>query len=398
MTHAFKKSFLALVAAALSVAAFTGCGNDVPAGAVAKVGDSTVTQDEFDKWLATAAKGNAQGGSAAVPDPPDFKKCVAAKAKTPVPKDQKKPSDDALKKQCKSEYDALKKEVMQFLIQAEWVQQEAADQDIKVTDAQIKKSFEDQKKQAFPNDKQYKQFLASSGMTEDDILFRVKLDQLQQKLTQKVTEDAKKVSDADIEAYYEKNKKRFAQPERRDLRVVLTKTEAKASQAKQALDSGQPFKKVVKKYSIDEASKSQAGLLPAVTQGQQEKAFDQAIFDARKGILEGPVKTQFGWYVFKVDKVTKASQQTLEQSKETIKNLLRSQRQQKALDAFIKSFREDYKDQTECADDYRVAECKNAPKDETDTGPASGGNPGGQPQQPAQPAPAPAQPETPQQP
>ena len=44
------------------------------------------------------------------------------------------------------------------------------------------------------------------------------------------------------------------------------------------------------------------------------------------------MKTQFGWYVFKVEKVTKASQQSLEQSTETIKNLLRSQRQQKALD------------------------------------------------------------------
>jgi foldase protein PrsA len=393
MTHAFKKSILALAAAALGVAAFAGCGNDVPAGAVAKVGDSTITQDEFDKWLNTAAKGNAQGGAAVAPDPPDFEKCVAAKAKTPVPKGQKKPSEDALKKQCKSEYDALKREVMQFLIQAEWVEQEAAEQKIKVTDKEIKKSFEDQKKQAFPNDKQYKQFLASSGMTEDDILFRVKLDQLQQKLTQKVTEDAKKVTDKDVSTYYEKNKKRFAQPERRDLRVVLTKTEAKASQAKQALESGQPFKKVVKQSSIDEASKSQAGLLPAVSEGQQEKAFDEAIFAAGKGKLEGPVKTQFGWYVFKVEKVTKASQQTLDQSKETIKNLLRSQRQQKALDAFIKSFREDYKDMTDCADDYRVAECKNAPKDETNTGPASGGNPSGQ--SPAQPSPTP---ETPQQP
>ena len=55
-------------------------------------------------------------------------------------------------------------------------------------------------------------------MTEEDILFRVKLDQLQQKLTQKVTKDAKKVSDEDVQAYYDKNKKRFAQPERRDLR------------------------------------------------------------------------------------------------------------------------------------------------------------------------------------
>jgi foldase protein PrsA len=398
MTRAFTKLLLPLAALAVGVAVFAGCGNDVPAGAVAKVGDATITQDEFDKWLNTAAKGNAQGGAAAVPDPPDYTKCVAAKSKTPVPKGQKQPSDDALKKQCKTEYDALKREVMQFLIQAEWVQQEAADQNIKVTDAQIKKSFEDQKKQAFPNPKQYKQFLATSGMTEEDILFRVKLDQLQQKLTQKVTEDAKKVSDEDLSAYYEKNKKRFAQPERRDLRVVLTKTEAKAKQAKQALESGQPFKKVVKQYSIDEASKSQAGLLPAVSEGQQEKAFDEAIFAAKKGELEGPVKTQFGWYVFKVEKVTKASQQTLEQSKETIKNLLRSQRQQKALDGFIKSFREDYKDQTDCADDYRVAECKNAPKDETNTAPASGGNPGAQPQQPAQPAPTPTPPNTPQQP
>jgi foldase protein PrsA len=393
MTHALKKSLLALAAASLGAASFAGCGNDVPTGAVAKVGDATITQDEFDKWLNTAAKGNAQGGAAVVPDPPDFKKCIAAKSKTPVPKGQQKPTDGALKKQCKSEYDALKREVMQFLIQAEWVQQEAAEQDIKVSDQEIKKSFEDQKKQAFPNDKQYKEFLASSGMTEEDILFRVKLDQLQQKLTQKVTEDAKKVTDEDISEYYEKNKKRFAQPERRDLRVVLTKTEAKAEQAKKALGSGQPFKKVVKQYSIDEASKSQAGLLPAVSEGQQEKAFDTAIFDAVKGKIEGPVKTQFGWYVFKVEKVTKASQQTLEQSKETIRNLLRSQRQQKALDAFIKSFREDYKDQTDCADDYRVAECKNAPEEKTDTGPASGGNPGGQPQQPAQPAPTPENPQ-----
>src|SRR5918995_1798345 len=299
MTHALKKSILALAAASLGVAAFAGCGNDVPAGAVAKVGDATITQDEFDKWLNTAAKGNAQGGTAVVPDPPEFTKCITAKAKAPLPEDQKKPSDAALKKQCKADYDRLKQEVMQFLIQAEWVQQEAEDQEIKVTDAQIKTSFE----------------------------------------------DAKKVSDEDIEAYYEKNKKRFAQPERRDLRVVLTKTEAKAEQAKKALDSGQSFKKVVKQYSIDEASKSQAGLLPAVSEGQQEKAFDTAIFEAEKGKLEGPVKTQFGWYVFEVEKITKASQQTLDQSKETIKNLLRSQRQQKALDEFIKSFREDYKDQ-----------------------------------------------------
>jgi foldase protein PrsA len=389
MTRAFTLSVCALAAALLGLVALSGCGNDVPAGAVAKVGDSTITQDEFDKWMSIAVKGQSQssGGTAAVPQPPDYDACVAAKKKTPVPKGQQKPSDEALKKQCKSEYDTLKREVMQFLIQGEWVQQEAEKRGVKIKDAELQKALEDQKKQVFPNDKQYQQFLKTSGMTEKDVLFRVKLNELQQRLTQKVTEDAKNVSDEDIQAYYAKNKKRFAQPERRDLRVVLTKTQAKADQAKKELESGQPFKKVVKKYSIDEASKSQAGLLPAVSEGQQEKAFDSAIFAAPKNKIEGPVKTQFGWYVFKVEKVTKASQQTLEESKDTIKNLLRSQRQQKSLDAFVKQFREDYKDKTNCADDYRVVECKNAPKDESNTGPASGGNPSGQPQQPAQPAP-----------
>ena len=399
MRHASLKMLCALAVTGLGAAVVAGCGNDVPPNAVAKVGDSTITQDEFDKWLKTASAGQSQGGATAAPDPPDFQKCVAAKKKQPAPKGQEQPSDSQLKKQCEQEFDQLKTEVMQFLIQAEWVQQEAEAQGVKVTDKEITRSFEDQKKQAFPNDKAYKQFLEQSGMSEEDILFRVRLDQLQQKLTQKVTEDAKKVSNTDVEEYYDKNKKRFAQPERRDLLVVLTKTKAKAEQAKKALDDGQSWKQVVKRYSIDEASKAQGGKLPAVSQGQNEKALDDAIFAAKKGEVEGPVKTQFGWEVFEVTKITAASQQTLDESKETIRNLLRSQGQQKALDQFIKDFREDYKDETDCAEDYRVAECKNAPKESTETRPAPGGAPGGQPQAPPeQPQPeAPSQ-QTPQQP
>jgi foldase protein PrsA len=386
MNNASIKSLLSAGLLTLGAAAIVACGSDsVPSGSVAKVGDEEISQEEFDKWLKTAVSGQAQGAEAVAPDPPEFTKCVAAKKEAPLPKGQKQQSDAALKKQCQQEYDTLKREVMLFLIQAEWVQQEAEEQGVEVSDASVRKSFEDQKKQAFPTDKAYNEFIKSSGMTEEDILFRVRLNELQQKLTQKVTEDATKVTDEDIAEYYEKNKRRFAQPERRDLRVVLTKTEAKAEQARAALNDGQPWKKVVNQYSIDEASKAQAGLLPAVAKGQQDKALDDAVFQAKKGELEGPVKTQFGWYVFEVAKVTPASQQSLEQSKDTIRNLLRSERQQKALDDFVKSFREDYREKTECADDYRIEECSNAPK-EQDTGPVSGGNPGGTPPTP-QPAP-----------
>jgi len=67
--------------------------------------------------------------------------------------------------------------------------------------------------------------------------------------------------------------------------------------------------------------------------------------------------------------------QTLAQTKETIKNLLKSQNQQKALNDFVKQFRKDYKDKTKCSKTYVIPDCSNAPKAKTGTTPASGGSP-----------------------
>jgi foldase protein PrsA len=244
----------------------------------------------------------------------------------------------------------------------EWIEGEAKEQNIKVSDKEIQKNFAKQKKEAFPKEADFAKFLKDSGQTEKDIIKRVRLDTLSVKIREKVTKGKDKVSDAQITAYYNKNKERFAQPERRDLRIVLTKGEAKAKQAKKALQRGQSFKAVAKKFSIDQASKAQGGKLPAVAKGQQEKALDTAIFKAKKGQLTGPVKTQFGYYVFEVTKVTEASQQTLAQAKATIKQTLASQNQQKALDKFVKSFRKRWKAKTDCREGYRTQDCKNAPK------------------------------------
>jgi foldase protein PrsA len=363
---------------AACAALIAGCGNDVPTNGVAKIGDTVITKDQFNHWLNAAAHGSAQPGSAVtLPDPPNFTKCIANQAKQPVPKGAKKPTTAQLKTQCQQQYDALKQQVMQFLVSAEWIQQEAKNEGVKVSDKQVQKQFQDQKKQSFQKDADYQKFLKNSGMTEADLLFRVKLDVISNDVRTKVIKGKDKVTDAQIASYYNKNKQRFAQPERRDLQVVLTKTKAKAEAAKKALDSGQSWAKVAKKYSIDEASKAQGGKLPGVAKGQQEKSFDDAIFSAKKNVITGPVKTQFGYYVFDVTKVTPASQQTLAQTKETIRNLLKSQNQQKALNDFVAKFRKDYKDKTKCAKAYVIPDCENAPKTSTTaaTSPGSGGSP-----------------------
>ena len=353
---------LALGAFFVPAAIFAGCGG-VPGDAVATVDGTSISKSDFDHWMTVAAKSGGQSGAAA-PKPPGFADCIKQKRKTtPKPaKGQPKVTDSQLKTQCKQEYNSLRDQVMQLLVSFEWIEGEAKAKDIKVSDKEVKASFDKQKKQAFPKAADFDKFLKDSGQTEGDILKRVRLDTLSNKIRDKVTKGKDKVTDAQIAAFYNKNKARFAQPERRDLRIVLTKDKAKAEKAKKAIEGGQSFKSVAKKYSIDQASKAQGGKLPAVAKGQQEKALDTAIFAADKGKLTGPVKTQFGYYVFEVAKINKATQQTLDQAKATIKQTLASQNQQKALDSFVKSFRKRWKAKTECRDAYRTQDCKNAPK------------------------------------
>jgi foldase protein PrsA len=357
---------MALGAFFIAAIALTACGgNNVPGTAVANVDGTLITTQNFNHWLQVAAKSqNPTGGAASVPDAPTYAKCVAAKrAAQPKPtKGQKPPTDQQLKQQCQQQYQGLRDQVMQFLISAQWIEGEAKDQGINVTDKDVNKRFQQTKKQSFPKDADYQRFLKQSGMTQDDILFRVKLDALSTKIRDKVTKGEKKVTSAQITTYYNKNKKRFAQPERRDLRIVLTKSKSQAEAAKKALESDQSWKAVAKKYSTDQSTKNTGGQLLSVTKGQQDRTFENAAFKAQKSKVLGPVKTQFGYYVFEVTKITAASQQSLKQAQGTIKQLLSSQNQQKALNDFVKDFQKKWKDRTNCRKGFITQDCSNAPK------------------------------------
>jgi foldase protein PrsA len=354
---------LSLTAVAGVGATFAACGG-VPGNAVATVDGEAIEKSDFTHWMTVAAKSTGQA-NAAVPDPEaGYAKCIAAKRKaTPAPaKGQPKVTDSQLKTQCTQEYEQLRNQVLQLLISFKWIQNEAETMDVKVTDAEVKKSFAEQKKQSFPKDEDYKKFIATSGQTEADILQRVKLDLLSNKIRDKVVKGKDTVSDKAIADFYNKNKARFAQPEKRDLRVVLTKGKADADKAKAALESGDSWTKVAKEYSIDDTSKASGGKLPAQAKGTLDKELDDAVFSAKKGELVGPVKTQYGYYVFTVTNVTAASQQTQAEAKETIKQTLQSQNQQTALDKFVKDFTARWKEKTECSEGYKTSDCKNGPK------------------------------------
>jgi foldase protein PrsA len=375
---------LALGAFFVVAALLAACGGGIPGNSVARVDDTTIKKAEFDHWIGVAAKSSQQQGAPAanttVPDAPNFTKCIAAaRAQVPKPaKGQPAPTVKQLKAQCLQQFNGLRDQVMQFLINAQWLKGEAADQNIKVTDAEITKSFNQQKQQQFPKAADYQKFLKSSGMTEADLRYNVELTLLSNKLRTKVTKGKDKATPAQISAFYAKNRKQFAKPQTRDANLVLTKTQAQANAAKKALAGGDSWATVAKKYSTDPQTKQNGGKLPGITQGQQDPAFDKAVFAAKKGQVTGPIKTQFGYLVFDVTNSTPASQQTLAQAAPQIRQQLSTQGQQKALQSFVKDFEKKWKDRTDCRKGFVVDVCKNAPKKKAQTTTAP---PGAVPQQ-----------------
>jgi foldase protein PrsA len=233
---------------------------------------------------------------------------------------------------------------------------------VKVSDAEVKKSLDEQKKQGFPNAGDYEKYLKASGQSNGDVLKRVRTTLISNKLSTKVAGKGGAITDQAISDFYAKNEAKFVQPEKRDLRVVLTKDAAHARQALNALDAGQSWKSVTQRFSIDDQTKAQAGKLPAQAKGALDKTLDDAVFSAEKNKVNGPLKTQFGYFVYEVTGVTPGSKQSLDEAKDTIKQTLQSQNQQKSLDKFVKAFNTRWRDKTQCSAGYRTSDCKNGPK------------------------------------
>jgi len=364
----------ALGAVFFTALTITACGGGIPGNAVVSVNGNPITNTTFNHWMLVAASANAGATApgqtapkAVVPDPPTYKACIAhLEATAPKPaKGQPKPTAATLKTQCEQQYTSLKQTTLSFLISGNWVIGEASEQGVKVSDNEVKKQFNQIKNQQFPKEADFQKFLGSTGYTVSDLLLRVKLNLLGSKIQQKVSKNAgKKPTQKEISAYYEQHKSQYGQPERRNILIILTKTQAQAEAAKKEIQSGKSFTSVAKKSSIDPVSKAAGGSLPGVVKGQEEKALDSAIFSAKPNVLGGPIKTPFGYYVYEVKKTLPASQQSLAQVQSSIQQQITAQKQQKTLSEFIKNFRKKWTARTECRSEYSVQDCKGykAPK------------------------------------
>ena len=83
---------------------------------------------------------------------------------------------------------------------------------------------------------------------------------------------------------------------------ILVKTGGEAYMALKALRGGKSFEEVAREKSLC-PSKRKGGSLGWFGRGMMVKEFEEACFNGKRGQIIGPVKTQFGYHVIRIDDV-----------------------------------------------------------------------------------------------
>jgi peptidyl-prolyl cis-trans isomerase C len=141
------------------------------------------------------------------------------------------------------------------------------------------------------------------------------------------------VTDAEIQAAYDKAKAEAVEPEYR-ARHILVKTEAEAKKIIADLGKKAKFEDLAKKYSQDPGSAKNGGALDWSDRRAFVPEFSAALAGLKKGeTTKAPVKTQFGYHVIRLDDTRKPQLPPLDTVRGEIVKQLQQQRVRDAITA-----------------------------------------------------------------
>jgi len=185
------------------------------------------------------------------------------------------------------------------------------------------------------------------------------------------------VTDADLKKAYEGNKKDYEQVKARHILIAfkgspaaqkgkkeLTDAEAKAKAEalRNEIVSGKAkFEDVAKKESDDAESGKNGGELGTFGRGQMVPEFEEAAFSAKVGDVTPVVKTQFGYHIIRVDEHASTP---FEQVKATLEKNMKQKKLRDTLDAMKDSVKPTY-DETYFAPPAKAEAPVAAPKTQT---------------------------------
>lgn len=203
--------------------------------------------------------------------------------------------------------EALKKSVMEELVNEALLEDRAKELDLITTDQEIEDQIKRLKEQNnVKTDEEFTKSLAASGLTIDRLRDQLRRSQTLQRVVGREVQAKVDLSDDALRVIYEREKETWRVPEKAHLaEILISKGDdpaAAARRAKEASDllkGGAKFEAVVKEFS-DGGTKAKGGDLGIVAKGELAADIDKAVFSLPIGSVSEPIQTKFGWHLVKV--------------------------------------------------------------------------------------------------
>ena len=284
---------------------------EVPAGAIAVVGEGVIEQARFDQL-------------------------IGQREQTTVNQGGEFPAVGTV------EYETVKNQLVDFLVQREQFTQEAIALGVDVTDEDVRARLDELKEQFFEDDEaRYLEELEEQGLTEEQVLSDLRFQQITDELFALVTGEIE-ITDEEISTYYTENQESFTSPEQREVAHILVETKEEADTVYEQAEAGEDFATLAEENSIDEGTAVNGGAYTAV-KGLSVPEFDEVAYALETDAISEPVETQFGWHVIKaLEDIQPSALQPLDEVRDQIEGLIRSEQESTVVDEWLTALEAKY--------------------------------------------------------
>lgn len=204
----------------------------------------------------------------------------------------------------------------------------------------------------YPSGEEFLGDLANNGLDEESFATALEREMKVEVILEKVATQAAKISDMDVELYYQYHPEQFRRPETRLARHILvtinetiaenTRSAAHkriATLATRLAKEPQRFEEQALKHS-ECPTALDGGKLGDLPRGKLFPELDKALFELKAGEVSGVLESELGFHILRCDAVTEAGVLGYDQAKQHIRKLMEQKRKRVCQQAWVKQLLE----------------------------------------------------------
>lgn len=238
--------------------------------------------------------------------------------------------------ELKAKVDEAKREYLNQMIEDRLILQEAKRRGVIVDDAEVDERFKEIKSK-FPSEEVFYSEMQKADISAEVLKNRYRENIMMSKLVSYEVRGKVAVTPGEIEGYYKEHSEEVKSPSAVHLRSLMLRFDKqndeatarqKADDIIRLIKEGRDFGELAKLYSQG-LKAEEGGDLGFVEKGQMREDFDEVIFNMKEGEVSAPLKTDAGYFIFKVEEKRESRVRSLSEAREDIENIIFREKAQK---------------------------------------------------------------------